>query len=149
MDILTREERSENMRRIRSKDTKPEVFLRKLLHARGYRYSLGSKTVPGHPDLWMPKYNLAVFVNGCFWHRHEGCKYAYTPKSRVKFWTAKFEANTRRDEVVRRQLEEADIRQMVIWECTVKRMMKDDALCVEMLDAIDEFTHSDRRFFEI
>ena len=148
MDILTREERSENMRRIRSKDTKPEVYFRQLLHAKGYRYSLGSKKVPGHPDLWMPKYNLAVFVHGCFWHRHEGCKYAYTPKSRIEFWSTKFEANMRRDETVRRQLEEAGIRQMIIWECTVKRMKRDDVLRAEILSAIEEFICSDRRLFE-
>ena len=149
MDSLSKEKRSENMRRIRSKDTKPEVFLRKLLHARGYRYSLGSKKVPGHPDLWMPKYNLAVFINGCFWHRHEGCKYAYTPKSRTDFWNAKFEANTRRDETVRRQLEAEGIRQMIIWECTVKQMMRDDDFRAETVDAIERFIRSDSRLFEV
>lgn len=149
MDRLTREERSENMRRIRARDTKPEVYFRKLLFAKGYRYSLGSKKVPGHPDLWMPKHNLAVFVHGCFWHRHEGCGYASTPKSRVDFWDAKFAANVKRDETVRGQLEEAGVRQMVIWECTVKRMKKDDGFQAQILDTIDGFIHSKEWFLEI
>ena len=114
-------DRSENMRRIRSKDTKPEMEVRRQLHGAGFRYSLNNKTVPGHPDLWLRKHNTAVFVHGCFWHRHEGCKYAYEPKSRQEFWTAKFEANKRRDETVKEQLREAGIRQFVVWECSLKK----------------------------
>ena len=106
MDIVTPEQRSKNMAAIRSKDTKPEVYFRKLLFAKGYRYSLNSKTVPGHPDIYLRKYNTAVFVHGCFWHRHEGCKFAYMPKSRIEFWQNKFEANRKRDIVVRNELHE-------------------------------------------
>ena len=85
-DIVSPEKRSQNMSAIRSKNTKPEVYLRKLLFAQGYRYRIADKSVPGHPDIFLRKYNTAIFVNGCFWHRHPDCKYAYTPKSRVEFW---------------------------------------------------------------
>ncbi len=88
-DIVSPEKRSQNMSAIRSKNTKPEVYLRKLLFAQGYRYRIADKSVPGHPDIFLRKYNTAIFVNGCFWHRHPGCKYAYTPKSRVEFWQKK------------------------------------------------------------
>ena len=90
-DIVSPEKRSQNMSAIRSKNTKPEVYLRKLLFAQGYRYRIADKSVPGHPDIFLRKYNTAIFVNGCFWHRHPGCKYAYTPKSRVEFWQKKFD----------------------------------------------------------
>ena len=149
MDTLTPEKRSENMRRVRSTNTKPEVFFRKLLHARGYRYSLYSKKVPGHPDLWMPKYNLAVFVNGCFWHRHAGCVYASVPKSRTEFWNAKFEANVKRDMKIRGRLEEDGIRQLTIWECTVKKMSKDPDFRSAVMKEIEDFIRSDGQRLEI
>ena len=126
MDIKSPEERSINMSHIRSRDTAPEIFIRKSLFADGYRYVIGSRQIPGHPDLWMPKYNVAVFIHGCFWHRHDGCKYAYNPKSRTEFWQTKFDNNKKRDQQVRELLHEANIRQLIIWECTVKQMMKDE-----------------------
>lgn len=92
MDIVTSEQRSKNMSAIHSKNTRPEIYFRKLLFAEGYRYSLNAKNIPGHPDIYLRKYNTAIFINGCFWHRHEGCKYAYLPKSRVEFWQKKFVA---------------------------------------------------------
>ena len=120
MDIKSAEERSKNMSAIHSKNTKPEVYLRKLLFAKGYRYGLNSKSVSGHPDIYLKKYNTAIFVHGCFWHRHKGCKYAYTPKSRVEFWQKKFNANVKRDEIVRRELRDEKVKILVIWECTIK-----------------------------
>lgn len=90
-DIKSAEDRSRNMAAIKSKNTSPELFLRHLLHTHGYRYRLYASHIPGHPDIWMKKYNVAMFIHGCFWHRHEGCKYAYMPKSRLEFWTTKFE----------------------------------------------------------
>ena len=86
MDIKSAEDRSRNMAAIRSKDTKPEIFFRKLLFANGFRYRKNVNYVPGHPDLYLAKYHTAIFVHGCFWHRHKGCKYAYMPKSRQEFW---------------------------------------------------------------
>ena len=135
-------DRSENMRRIRSKDTKPEMELRSALHRAGFRYGLNNKKVPGHPDIWMAKWNTAIFVNGCFWHRHTGCKYAYTPKSRTEFWTAKFEANVRRDEEVKKQLAEQGIRQLVVWECSLKKEQ-------DIADRVRAFLLSDKQFDEI
>lgn len=124
-DIISQERRSRNMAAIRSKNTKPEVYLRKLLFAEGFRYRIAERSVPGHPDIFLRKYNTAVFVNGCFWHRHHGCKYAYTPKSRIDFWQKKFDANVRRDSMVKRDLQNQKIKQLIVWECTIKKMQRD------------------------
>lgn len=149
MDIVTSEQRSKNMSAIPSKNTKPEVYFRKLLFAEGYRYSLNSKNIPGHPDIYLKKYNTAIFINGCFWHRHQGCKYAYMPKSRVEFWEEKFEANQKRDEKVRLELEERRIKRLVVWECTIKNMNKDDDIKQEMLNRTLKFIKSEDFFGEI
>lgn len=149
MDSLTPEARSRNMSAIRSKNTKPEVYFRKLLFARGYRYRLNDRTVTGHPDLFLRKYNTAIFVNGCFWHRHAGCKYAYTPKSRVEFWTEKFAANVKRDQVVRQELSRQGIRCLIVWECTIKKMRKDESIRNEVLEQAERFLHSDMNYLEL
>ena len=142
MDIKSPEERSRNMAAIRSKDTKPEIYFRKLLFVQGYRYSLNSSKVPGHPDIYLRKYDTAVFVHGCFWHRHSGCKYAYMPKSRVEFWQKKFEANVKRDYVVRMELQDKGIKCLIVWECTVKKLMKDRDLCEKYLETVKSFFES-------
>lgn len=97
MDIKSPEERNRNMAAIRSENTKPEVYFRKLLFVQGHRYSLNSKKVFGHPDIYLPKYNTAIFIHGCFWHRHFGCQYSYMPKLKVEFWQKKFDTNMKRD----------------------------------------------------
>lgn len=149
MDIKSPEERSRNMAAIRSKDTKPEIYFRKLLFAKGYRYSLNSKKIPGHPDIYLRKYNTAIFVNGCFWHRHTGCQYAYMPKTRVEFWQKKFEANVKRDYVVRMELQDKGIKCLVVWECTVKKLMKDRELCEMYLETVKSFFENDNLFSEM
>ena len=149
MDIVTPEQRSKNMAAIRSKDTKPEVYFRKLLFAKGYRYSLNSKKVPGHPDVYLRKYNTAVFIHGCFWHRHEGCKFAYMPKSRIEFWQNKFEANQKRDLVVRYELHEKGIKCLVVWEFSVKKMQKDEEFQIRLLDEVVAFLTSEDSFMEL
>ena len=149
MDIKSPEERSKNMAAIHSKNTKPEIYLRKLLFARGYRYGVNSKSVPGHPDIYMRKYNTAIFVHGCFWHRHEGCKYAYMPKSRVEFWLKKFEANVKRDELVRKELASKKIKVLIVWECTIKRMKKDKKTEEEVISLIEKFLLSSEFELEI
>lgn len=149
MDIVTPEQRSKNMVAIRSKDTKPEVYFRKLLFAKGYRYSLNSKKVPGHPDIYLRKYNTAVFIHGCFWHRHEGCKFTYMPKSRIEFWQNKFEANRKRDFVVRNELREKGIKCLVVWECSVKKMQKDEEFQIRLLDKVVAFLTSEDSFMEL
>lgn len=123
-DIKSPAERSKNMSAIKRANTKPELFIRHLLFDAGYRYRLQASKIPGHPDLWMRKYNAAIFVHGCFWHRHKGCSLAYMPKSRLDFWNSKFENNIQRDKNVLAQLEERKIRCLVVWECTIKQAQK-------------------------
>lgn len=149
MDIKSKEARSLNMSKIRNKDTKPEVYLRKLLFSKGYRYRIAEKSVPGHPDIFLRKYNTAIFVHGCFWHRHEGCKYAYVPKSRVEFWQKKFDDNVRRDAVVRQELEKSGIKCLIIWECTIREIMKDNIDQLKIIDVIKQFFNEDNAFLEL
>lgn len=149
MDIKSKEARSKNMSAIRSKDTKPEIYLRKLLFAEGFRYRISEKTIPGHPDIFLRRYNTAIFVHGCFWHRHPGCKYAYTPKSRVEFWQKKFEDNIRRDAVVKAGLQENKIKCLVVWECTIKQMMKSPQFKGQIMTDICSFIASDCMKMEI
>ena len=148
-DNKTAEERSKNMAAIRSRDTSPELFLRQLLFARGYRYRLYSKKIPGHPDLWLRKYNTAIYVHGCFWHRHANCKYAYIPKSRTEYWVSKFERNKARDCVVRGELTARNVKCLIIWECSIKKAKKRGGNPEELLLDIEHFLHSDEAYLEI
>ncbi len=148
-DIKSPEERSRNMAKIRSKDTKPEEYIRKKLYSQGYRYRKNTSLIDGHPDLWLPRYNAAIFVNGCYWHRHEGCKYAYMPKSRVDFWKKKFQNNIDRDRRVKEELMEKGIRMAIIWECTIKNMRKSSTYETEIISKIDAFLKSENVFIEI
>ena len=116
------EQRSRNMSAIKSKNTKPEIKVRKLLHAMGYRFRLHRKDLPGSPDIVLPKYKTVIFVHGCFWHRHENCKYASTPKTRKEFWESKFKANVKRDKEIQDKIKNLDWRSVVIWECETKNI---------------------------
>lgn len=109
--------RSWNMGRIRSKNTKPEKLVRSLLHGMGYRFRLHKKDLPGKPDIVLPKYRTVLLVHGCFWHRHPGCKYSYTPKTRKKFWETKFEKNVERDRTNIDALKKLGWNVEIIWEC--------------------------------
>ncbi len=120
-DILTKAKRSWNMSRIKGKDTKPELLLRRLLHRRGFRFCLHDKKLPGRPDIVLPRYRTVIFVNGCFWHRHSGCRYAYTPKSRQEFWSSKFEATVKRDKEKKEKLKKEEWNVIVVWECELKK----------------------------
>ena len=148
-DIKSPEERSANMAAIKSKDTKPEVFLRKLLFSAGYRYRKNYKNIPGHPDIYLAKYHTAIFMNGCFWHRHSGCKYAYVPKTRQEYWLTKFKQNKERDQLVRKELEESGIRQLIIWECTIRNMKKTADDQNVLLKEIEAFFKSNTQYLEI
>lgn len=117
MDSLSKERRSWNMGRIRGKDTKPEKVVRSMLHRMGYRFRLHRRDLPGKPDIVLPKYRTVVFVHGCFWHRHKGCKYAYEPKTRKRFWQQKFDENVARDRAARRALCRLGWTSIVVWEC--------------------------------
>ncbi len=105
------------MSRIRSKNTKPEIIVRNFLHSLGFRFRLTKPKLPGRPDIILKKYNTVVFVDGCFWHRHRGCKYAYNPKSRKSFWKKKFDDNVKRDLEVNKIYDELPWRILRIWEC--------------------------------
>lgn len=124
VDFLSPRERSERMSRIRGKDTRPELALRKVLHGLGLRYRLHGTGLPGKPDLVFPRYKAVVFVHGCFWHRHPGCGIATTPKSNTAFWVEKFEKNVARDARVTAQLEGQGWRVLVAWECELSTSAK-------------------------
>ena len=119
-DTLTPEERSKRMSRIRSRDTKPELALRSALHRLGFRFRVNVRDLPGKPDIVLPKYRTVIFVHGCFWHRHEGCKIASTPKSNTAFWKEKFERNVARDRSAATKLAELGWKVIVAWECELK-----------------------------
>ena len=110
------------MSRIRGKDTTPELVVRSALHRMGFRFRLHKKDLPGRPDIVLSRYRTAVFVHGCFWHRHPGCTKAYTPKSRIRFWQSKFDQNVKRDAAVRDQLERLGWNVVVVWECEVSEL---------------------------
>ena len=118
------EQRSRNMSAIKSKNTKPEIAVRKLLHSMGYRFRLHRKDLPGSPDIVLPKYKTVIFVHGCFWHRHENCKYASTPKTRKEFWESKFKANINRDNLNQANLLLRGWKIIIIWECQLKGDIK-------------------------
>lgn len=120
-DIVDEQTRSRMMAGIRGKDTKPELALRQALHARGFRFRLHAKNVHGRPDLVFPKHRAVIFVHGCFWHRHEGCRYTTSPSTRPEFWHAKFEANVARDSAVRATLLETGWRVAMVWECALRK----------------------------
>ena len=133
-DVVTPEVRSRMMSGIRGKDTKPEMLLRRSLHALGLRYRLHVADLPGKPDLVFPRFKAVVFVNGCFWHRHAGCRYATTPATRRDFWERKFAANVARDEANQHRLLENGWRVLIVWECALKK------------SAIHEIVHSSSQF---
>lgn len=120
MDKLTKERRSWNMSRIKSKDTKPELKVRKILYKLGYRFRLHRKDLPGKPDIVLPKYRTAMFVNGCFWHRHENCIEASRPKSNSEFWENKLNKNVERDLKKYQLLREDNWKVIVFWECELE-----------------------------
>ncbi|KMJ52855.1 DNA glycosylase [Vogesella sp. EB] len=119
-DIVDVQTRSRMMAGIRARDTRPEMLLRKALHARGYRYRLCDKRLPGKPDMVFPRYKAVIFVHGCFWHGHEACHLFRLPKSNTVFWQAKIAANVARDRVVLESLATDGWRVMVVWECALK-----------------------------
>lgn len=120
MDRVTPEQRSENMRAVGQKNTKPEIEVRRMLHRMGYRFRLHRKDLPGSPDVFLPRYRTAVFVHGCFWHGHEGCARSKLPSTRTEFWKAKQETNRQRDQRNKAQLEARGIQVMVVWECELR-----------------------------
>ena len=121
VDKVSKEIRSYNMSRIRSKDTTPEILVRSYLFSKGLRFRKNDKRYPGSPDIVLPKYKTMVFVHGCFWHLHDGCKYAVMPKSNVEFWEKKLYGNKERDERNKKELEELGWKVITVWECELKK----------------------------
>ena len=127
MDIVSEEQRSYNMSRIRSKDTKPELIVRSMLHRMGYRFTVNgpkNSKLPGKPDIVLPKYRTVISVHGCFWHRHEGCKFATIPKTRTEWWKAKLEGNVERDARNEEALKTLGWRVVVVWTCELRTFEK-------------------------
>lgn len=121
------------MAAIRGRDTQPELKLRRALHRLGFRFVLSPRDLPGRPDVVLPRYRAAIFVHGCFWHRHQGCRFTATPSTRVQFWSAKFQANVRRDWHNIEDLRRAGWRVLVVWECALRKRAADDELIGELL----------------
>ena len=135
-DKLTSSQRSHCMSRIRGKNTKPEILVRKGLHARGLRFRLHNKKLPGSPDIVLPKYGVAIMVNGCFWHGHKGCRYATKPKSNVEFWETKIARNRHRDEVTAAHLEALGWHVITVWECELRGKLEGNTRLDKLADEI-------------
>jgi DNA mismatch endonuclease, patch repair protein len=144
-DIVDPETRSRMMRGIRGANTKPEINVRRRLHAAGFRYGLHRNDLPGRPDLVMPRHDAVIFVHGCYWHRHPGCRLATTPSTRTDFWTAKFAANQERDRRNAADLHDKGWRVAIIWECEVRTASNADEAVRELI----EWLLSNRGFVEI
>lgn len=148
MDKLTKEQRHRCMAAIHSRDTKPELLVRKYLFAHGFRYRLNHPRLPGKPDIVLRKYRSVIFVNGCFWHGHEGCRYYVLPKSNTDFWAAKIERNRRRDREEQRRLARMGWHCITVWECQLHPRQREQTLrsLAYTLNAIFLRDHGARRY---
>lgn len=127
-DVHSKETRSYNMSRIRSKNTKPEIIVRKYLFSNGFRYKLHDKKLPGKPDIVLPKYKTVIFIHGCFWHGHTGCRYFVVPKTRTEWWLNKINNNISNDSRAEAALTEAGWKIITVWECQLKKTVVDQTL---------------------
>jgi len=147
MDTVDKDTRSRIMASVRQRDTGPEMQLRRMLHRLGLRYRLHDRKLPGSPDLVFPRLHAVIFVHGCFWHAHEGCRYATKPSTRAEFWNEKFEANQMRDRRNYSALAASGWRVLVVWECAIKSR-KNTGL-IGLGDAVAEWLNSDDQYTEI
>ena len=131
-DVHDKATRSYNMSRILNKDTKPEMLVRKFLFANGFRYRVNDKKLPGKPDIVLPKYKTVIFVNGCFWHGHENCKYFKLPATRTEWWKEKIEGNIKNDRIKQALLRETGYKVLVIWGCEIKNKLIFDRIINEI-----------------
>lgn len=145
VDVVNPETRSRMMSGIRGANTKPELNVRRRLHAAGFRYGLHRKDLPGRPDLVMPRHDAVIFVHGCYWHRHPGCRLATTPSTRTDFWSAKFTANQERDRRNIAELRDRGWRVAIVWECEVRTATDADEAVSELI----AWLLSDRGLVEI
>jgi DNA mismatch endonuclease (patch repair protein) len=131
-DIFSKDKRSTIMAHISSKNTKPEIIIRKALFAKGYRYRINYNKLPGKPDIVLPKYKTVIFLHGCFWHAHENCNDAHLPKSNTEFWRKKIGSNEERDKKNMEQLKNLDWSIIIVWECEIKK--KNMALLIDRIE---------------
>lgn len=136
MDVLSREKRSQIMASVKSSDTKPEMLVRRYLHAHGFRYGLHNRKLPGSPDIVLRKYKTVIFINGCFWHGHEGCKYYRLPKSNIEFWQTKLERNRQRDIETVKALKTKGWRVITIWECELRTFIQRSETLIQLVKDI-------------
>lgn len=136
MDVLSREKRSQIMASVKSSDTKPEMLVRRYLHAHGFRYGLHNRKLPGSPDIVLRKYKTVIFINGCFWHGHEGCKYYRLPKSNIEFWQTKIDRNRRRDIETIEALKTKGWRVITIWECELRSIAQRSETLIQLVKDI-------------
>lgn len=143
-DVHSKETRSYNMSKIRSKDTKPEMIVRKFLHSQGFRYRLHVKDLPGKPDIVLPKYKTVIFVHGCFWHGHEGCKYFVIPKTRTDWWSEKIFRNKHKDALSSQILINNGWNVVEVWECELKKNIRLSRLdrLMKTIITVPQFTSS-------
>jgi DNA mismatch endonuclease (patch repair protein) len=127
-DVHNKVTRSFNMSRIKGKNTKPEMLVRRFLFAHGFRYRLNVKTLPGKPDIVLPKYKTVIFINGCFWHGHKGCKYFVIPKTRTEWWLSKIKDTQKRDREAEIQLNVLGWKVITLWECQLKSVTQKETL---------------------
>ena len=144
-DILTASQRHRCMSRIRGKNTKPEILVRKGLHARGFRFRLHNKKLPGSPDIVLPKYGVAIMVNGCSWHGHKGCRYATEPKTNIEFWETKIARNRHREEVTTAHLEALGWTVITVWECELRGKLESNTRLDKLADEIRFIGESKKR----
>ncbi|MEP6676562.1 MAG: DNA mismatch endonuclease Vsr [Ferruginibacter sp.] len=137
-DVHTKEQRSYNMSQIKGKNTKPEILVRKFLHANGFRYKLHDKTLPGKPDIVLPKYKIVIFVHGCFWHGHAGCRYYVIPKTRTEWWLDKINKNRANDVKAKKGLKKEGWKIAEVWECDLKKEKLENTLG-KLLKGINKF----------
>jgi DNA mismatch endonuclease (patch repair protein) len=142
-DIVSPGTRSRMMSAIRGRDTKPEMLVRRHLHGLGFRYRLSPRDLPGRPDLVLPKYNAAIFIHGCFWHGHDGCRFATVPATRTDFWTSKIAANKARDAISEEKLRTLGWRLAIVWECVLRLDQN------HTLQRVTDFIASDEAMIEI
>lgn len=135
-DVHSKKVRSYNMSQIKGKNTKPEMLVRKFLHANGFRYKLHDKSLPGKPDIVLPKYKTVIEVQGCYWHGHKNCKYFKLPKTNTDFWKNKISGNVTRDKENHKKIETLGWNLIVVWECELKPNLKDNILNVDLLKII-------------
>ncbi len=137
------------MSRVSSKDTKPEKIVRSFLHRAGFRFRLHARDLPGKPDVVLPKHKTAIFVHGCFWHRHPGCKRATTPKTRREFWMEKFKKNVRRDNLNQKKLKELGWEVIVVWACKLEKIKSREEALQNLVRTLTQFPRSGSRFCKV